>query len=247
MTQAFSERFGGAPAVWARAPGRVDLMGSHTDYNLGRVLTMPIGRDVWIAARPRSDGTVRLYSMDLEDTTDFDTAKPVRDAQQKWGNYVRGVASVLMAEGFALTGFDGVLNGTVPMGSGLGSSAALECVVAVVFEALGGWELDSIRKALLCQKAEHQFVGVNCGILDQYTSCVGKAGCALLLDCRDLSSRAIRLAPGIQVVICDTKSKRELAGSEYGTRRAQCEAGARRLGVQALREATLEQLETVSH
>jgi galactokinase len=158
-----------------------------------------------------------------------------------WGNYVRGVAAVLQAEGLALKGFDGVVHSTVPMGSGLSSSAALECAVATVFEALGGWTIEPVRKAQLCQRAENEFVGVQCGILDQYTSCVGQEGCALLLDCRDLASRPVRLPDDIRVVICDTRSKRELAGSEYGERRAQCEEGARRLGVEALREVSAEQ------
>jgi galactokinase len=215
-------------------------MGSHTDYNLGYVLTLPIGYDTWIAARPRADRTVRLYSLNLEAEASFSLEHIVPDSQARWSNYVRGVAQVSQADGLKLTGFDGVIHSTVPMSSGLSSSAALECVTATVFEALGGWKLEPVKKALLCQRAENQFVGVNCGILDQYTSCAGQKSCALLLDCRDLSSQPVKLADGIRVVICDTKSKRELAGSEYGQRRAQCEEGARRLGVKALREIAPE-------
>ena len=239
LTEVFQQCFGTAPSLWVRAPGRVDLMGSHTDYNLGYVLTLPIGRDTWIAARPRADRTVQLYSLNLEAHANFSLDRLVPDPQQRWGNYLRGVALVLQAEGFNLAGFDGVIHSTVPMSSGLSSSAALECATATLFEALGGWELEPVQKALLCQRAENQFVGVNCGILDQYTSCVGQEGCALLLDCRDLSSRPVKLAEGIAVVICDTKFKRELAGSEYGQRRAQCEEGARQLGLRALREISL--------
>jgi len=238
LTRVFRERFGGAPSLWARAPGRVDLMGSHTDYNLGFVLTLPIGWDTWIAARARVDRTVRLDSMNLDAEDAFSLDRILPDPQAPWSSYVRGVAQVLRAERLSLAGLDGVIHSTVPMSSGLSSSAALECVTAAVFEALGGWQLDPVRKALLCQRAENQFVGVNCGILDQYTSCLGRAGCALLLDCRDLSSRPVKLAEGIAVVICDTKSKRDLAGSEYGRRRAQCEEGARKLGVKALRDLT---------
>ena len=241
MEAEFRRRYDRAPSLWCRAPGRVDLMGSHTDYNLGYVLTLPIGCDTWIAARPREDRTVCLYSLNLEAEASFGLDRVVSDPQARWSNYVRGVAQVLQTEGLKLNGFDGVIHSTVPMSSGLSSSAALECVTATVFEALGGWKLDPVNKALLCQRAENQFVGVNCGILDQYTSCAGQEGCALLLDCRDLSSRPVKLADGIKVVIGDTKSKRELAGSEYGQRRAQCEEGARRLGVQALREISLEQ------
>lgn len=245
VARAFAQRFGGAPGLWARAPGRVDLMGSHTDYNLGYVLTLPIGRDTWIAARPRADRTVAVYALNLDAESRFTLDRLVPDAEQPWSNYLRGVAATLQAEGLALHGFDGVIHSTVPISSGLSSSAALECVTAVVFQALGGWTLGKVRMAQLCQRAENEFVGVNCGILDQYTSCVGQAGCALLLDCRDLSSQPVALAPGLQVVICDTRAKRALSGSEYGTRRAQCEDGARRLGVRALREVSLDEFEQV--
>jgi galactokinase len=176
---------------------------------------------------------------------------------------VRGVAEVLQAEGYSLTGFDGVVHSTVPLSSGLSSSAALLCATAALFQALGGWEIDPVRMALLCQRAENRFVGVNCGILDQYTSILGQAGCALLLDCRHLTSQPAAPAPpapraghagrtgladGVQVVICDTHTRRELAGSEYGQRRAQCELGAQILagfypGVTALRDVTLAQFE----
>lgn len=242
ITRCFRQRFAGAPTHWCRAPGRVDLMGSHTDYNLGNVLTLSIDRDTWIAARPRTDRVVRLWSENLRAESTFRLDAIAAQAGRRWSNYVRGVAKVLRGEGLALTGFDGVIHSTVPMSSGLSSSAALECATATTFEALGGWKLDPVTKALLCQQAENHFVGVNCGILDQYTSCVGREGCALLLDCRDLSSRPVRLAEGIQIVICDTKSKRQLAGSEYGLRRAQCEEGARRLGLRALREISVEEL-----
>jgi galactokinase len=242
LTQIFTQRFGAPAALWVRAPGRVDLMGSHTDYNLGRVLTLPIGLDTWIAARARDDRTVRLYSANLEAESSFALAGLQADAGQRWSNYVRGVASELDAAGFALVGFDAVIHSTVPISSGLSSSAALECAAATLFEALGGWKLDPVQKALLCQRAENRFVGVNCGILDQYTSCLGQLGCALLLDCRDLTHRPVQLADGIAVVICNTRFKRELSGSEYGTRRAQCEEGARRLGAKALREVGLDRL-----
>jgi galactokinase len=234
----FNQRFGGTPTLGCRAPGRVDLMGSHTDYNLGLVLTLPLGHDTWMAVRPRVDRTVRLYSMNLEAENHFSLDRLVADSRQRWSNYVRGVARVLQCEGLRLTGFDGVIHSTVPMSSGLSSSAALECSAATVFEVLGDWKLEPARKAVLCQRAENQFVGVNCGILDQYTSCAGQEGCALLLDCRELSHQPVKLAEGVRVVICNTQAKRELAGSEYGQRRAQCEEGARRLGLRALREIT---------
>ena len=248
MARCFAERFGGEPAVWSRAPGRVDLMGSHTDYNLGFVLTLAISRDTWVAARPREDGMVRLYSANLDTLDSFDLrAIPSHEKSgARWGDYPRGVAWALAAERLPLGGFDGVIHSTVPIRSGLSSSAALECAVAVTFRALGGWEMSGERVALLCQRAENAYVGMNCGILDQFSSCLGRAGCALLLDCRDLSTRPVHLAEGIGVVICDTKSPRELVGGEYGARRALCEEGAALLGVPALRDATIAQTATLS-
>lgn len=247
IARTFQSRFGGLPQLWCRAPGRVDLMGSHTDYNLGAVLTLPIGRDTWIAARPNLTGSVKLHSMNLGDTASFSLDSTAKNPDQPWIDYVHGVAEALKQEGLPIVGFDGVIHGTVPLSSGLSSSAALECAAATVFEALGEWKLEPLQKALLCQRAENRFVGVNCGILDQFTSCMGQQGCALLLDCRDLSSQAVTIADGIHIVICDTKSKRELAGSEYGERRAQCEAGARLLGAGALREVSPAQFQAREH
>lgn len=236
MTEEFHREFGGEPELWARAPGRVDLMGSHTDYNLGFVLTLPISKDTWIAARQREDGIVRLRSLNLEATDEFRLDQISRAADSKWRNYVRGVPAILQQEGLELKGCDTVLHSNVPLESGLSSSAALECALATVFEALGGWRLSPQRKAQLCQKAENQFAGVNCGILDQYSACLGMDGCALVLDCRDLSTRSIHIAQGIHIVICNTMSPRRLSGGEYSQRRAECEQGASLLGVKALRE-----------
>ena len=162
---------------------------------------------------------------------------------------MKGVAAILQAAGYPLVGFDGLIHSTVPFSSGLSSSAALEIATAVLFRALGGWPLDPVEMARLCQRAENQFVGVNCGILDQYTSAMGQEGHAVLLDCRHLTSEIVPIQPGIQVVICDTQAKRELTGCEYDERRAQCEEGAARLaevypGVKTLRDVSLPQLET---
>jgi galactokinase len=247
IAQVFQKRFSRLPQFWCRAPGRVDLMGSHTDYNLGAVLTLPIGRDTWIAARANHTRTVNLHSLNLNADASFSLDSSNKNAGQSWIDYVHGVAEALHEEGMLLEGFDGVIHSTVPLCSGLSSSAALECAAATVFETLGGWNLAPLQKALLCQRAENRYVGVNCGILDQFTSCMGREGCALILDCRDLSSKAVAIADGIGIVICDTKSKRELAGSEYGERRTQCEDGARMLGASALREVTLPQFEARAH
>jgi len=236
----FRERYGSEPELWARAPGRVDLMGSHTDYNLGFVLVLPISRDTWIAARRRNDGIVRAYSMNLDAEDEFRVERIDADPGSRWCNYVRGVAATLQDDGLALTGCDATIHSTAPLESGLSSSAALECALATVFAGLGGWSLTPERKALLCQKAENEFVGVQCGILDQFSSCLGREGCALLLDCRDLSTRAVWIADGIRVVVCNTMSQRRLSGSEYARRRTECEQGAAALAVGALRDVTPE-------
>jgi len=239
MAQEFARRFGAPPELWVRAPGRVDLMGSHTDYNQGYVLTLSIDRETWLAVRPRPDETVTVQSLNLDGGSTFTLAEITPDETTPWANYIRGVAKILQDEGYALSGFDGLIHSTIPFGSGLSSSAALEVATAIVFEQLADWQLDPVQRALLCQRAENQFVGVNCGILDQYTSAMGQEGCALLLDCRNLSSQPVPLAAGIRVVICDTRAKRELTGSEYDERRNQCEMGARLLGVEFLRDVKL--------
>jgi len=246
VREEFARRFGGEPDLWARAPGRVDLMGSHTDYNQGYVLTLSIDRDTWITARQRADRRVTIYSLEMEGGGAFDLDDITHDDVSPWTDYVRGVACVLQDEGYPLRGFDGLIHSTVPLSSGLSSSAALEVATAILFNMLGGWDIDPVRLAVLCQRAENQFVGLNCGVLDQYTSILGQSGCALLLDCRNLTSEPVPVPDDLRIVVCDTRARRELTGSEYPERRAQCEEGARRLarfypGVRALRDVTLGQ------
>ncbi len=242
ITQRFCEVYHREPTVWVQAPGRVDLMGSHTDYNQGYVLTMTIDHSTWIAAVPRSDRKVSICSMNADGCLEFDLDDLRQDAAVPWTNYVKGVAAILQDAGYAVRGFNGLIHSTVPFSSGLSSSAALEVASAMLFKTLAGWEMEPVQLALLCQKAENTFVGVNCGILDQYTSAVGQAGHAVLLDCRSLTSEAIFIDPRIQVVICNTQAKRELSGSEYAERRAQCEDAAALLGVKALRDVpTIDQ------
>jgi galactokinase len=242
----YADRFGDQPLLTVRAPGRVDLMGSHTDYNEGYVLTLSIDRDTWIAAGPRRDGVVQVQSLDLEGSSSFSLDRVTYDRAAPWSNYVRGVASVLGEEGYPLRGWNGLISSTVPIGSGLSSSAALEVATALVFRELGGWTIDPLELALLCQRAENEFVGMNCGILDQYSSIMGRPGRAMLLDCRALDSEAVRVPEDICIAICDTRAKRELTGSEYPERRAQCEEGVRRLAafypdIRALRDVSIEE------
>lgn len=248
ISREFAKLYGNEPVLWTQAPGRVDLMGSHTDYNQGFVLTMAIDRSTWIAARPRNDRRVVIHSMNVDGYGDFNLDSIEHDLAFPWTDYVRGVAVSLQQAGYELRGFEGLVHSAVPVSSGVSSSAALEVSTATMFRELGGLQIEPVKLALLCQKAENEFVGVNSGILDQYTSVMGQAGCTLLLDCRELSSQTAPVGEGIQAVICDTQAKRELSGSEYAERRAQCEEGARRLAtfypsITALRDVTLAQLE----
>jgi galactokinase len=222
----FVKLYGGLPTHWLRAPGRVDLMGSHTDYNDGHVLTMTVDRDTWIAVRRRDDRRVAVASLNLPGTADFSLAAIERDPDVPWTDYVRGAARVLQQDGMNLAGFDGLLHSSVPFGSGLSSSAAIEIATLLAFDAVGSSHHEPLELAILGQRVENGFVGVSCGILDQYTSVLGTAGHALLLDCRALRSRPVAIAADLAVVICDTRAPRQLAGSEYDERRAQCEAGA---------------------
>ena len=239
MLREFQGRYGCRPPLWVRAPGRVELMGSHTDYNQGLVLTLSIDRDTWLAVSPRADGRVVIGSLNLPGTDEFELGHIERGSQVLWGNYVRAVAWAFQEAGYPLAGFDGLIQSTVPIGGGLSSSAALEVAAAEAFGTLGGWDcgLPRERKALLCQRAENVFVGANTGILDQYTAVFGRAGCALLLDCRDLTNEAVPIHPDISIIICDTRTKRELAGTAHGERRAACEEGARAFRRADLRRA----------
>ncbi|NTU65471.1 MAG: galactokinase, partial [Chloroflexi bacterium] len=148
VTEKFTERFGTAPELWSRAPGRVDLMGSHTDYNLGYVMTMTIDRDTWIAARPRDDRKVAIYSLNVDGGSKFDLNQIEHDAAAPWTNYVRGIAKYLQATGYSLTGFDGLVHSTVPFGSGVSSSAALEMAVGVMFQLVSSVQIDPVQLAL---------------------------------------------------------------------------------------------------
>ena len=248
-TAKFRDVFGGEPRLF-RAPGRVNLIGEHTDYNDGFVLPVAIDRDVLVAARPRRDRTVRLYSLNFGARSRFSLDAIERARARSWSNYVRGVALYLQEEGISLRGMDAVVDGNVPIGSGLSSSAALEVASATALLALSEAELDAVRKALLCQRAENRFVGVNCGIMDQYISALGRAGHALVIDCRSLEYELVPLTGGdVRVVVADTTVRRGLAGSEYNVRRRQCEEAVQTLGqllgrdVRALRDVSVAELE----
>jgi galactokinase len=248
LLREFEARYRRPAELGARAPGRVDLMGSHTDYNEGWVLTLPIDRDTWIVAAASADDRIRIASCNTGHAAEFPASDPLRDRTAKWDLYVRGVVHVMRGAGYEVGGFDALVHGTVPLSSGLSSSASLECATAVLVSALSDRAIESVELARLCQQAENEVVGVSCGILDQYTSMLGEEDCALLLDCRHLTHEHVRIPADLQVVICDTRAPRRLAGSEYGERRAQCEQGAEILvgcfpGARTLRDIKLEQFE----
>lgn len=246
MRSAFAARFGRDPSHWVRAPGRVDAMGSHTDYNDGFVLTLSIDRDTWIGAAPRCDGRVRIASLNLDDEGAFEIAHPLERPNEGWPLYFQGVAALLAREGHPLVGCDALVHGTIPIASGLSSSASLEAAAAVLFASLADLELERVAMARLCQRAENEIVGVACGILDQYSSILGEEGSALLLDCRHLTHTYAQIPESLRPVICNTRARRELAASEYGARRASCEAGARALAARLPRVTALRDVDLPS-
>jgi galactokinase len=235
---AFVERFGERPFLTVRAPGRVNLIGEHTDYNDGFVLPMAINRAIWIALRPRDDQRVLLHSLDLEPRADF-ALDDFQHSEGGWTEYVKGMAWALQEAGLPLQGWEGVCAGDIPVGAGLSSSAALELATARAFAAVSDFPWDPAQMARLAQKAENQWVGVNCGIMDQMISAAGKAGHALLIDCRSLETQLAPLPPRTAVVILDTATRRGLVDSAYNERRGQCEAAARFFGAAALRDVDL--------
>ena len=237
VTSRFEHLFGEAPAFVVRAPGRVNLIGEHTDYNDGFVLPMAINRAVWIAFRPCPDHRVRIHSLDFDDVAEFDLRR-LRHEDKGWREYVKGVAHVLSEE-WELTGWEGVMAGDVPIGAGLSSSAAVEMAVARAFAAVGSLPWEAARMARAGQRAENEWVGMNCGIMDQMISAAGKRDHALLIDCRSLETRAVPLPAGAVVVVLDTATRRGLVDSAYNERRAQCEAAAAFFGVPALRDVDL--------
>lgn len=242
----FEDRFGVQAGAIVRGPGRVNLIGEHTDYNDGFVLPMAIDRDVLIALRAREDRIVRMVAADLGDEQTFD----LDDLQKAegWQEYVKGVAWALMDEfAPALRGFDAVMAGNVPRGAGLSSSAALELATARAFQVSSSFPWDPVAMALAGKHAENAWVGVNSGIMDQLISALGTEGHALLIDCRSLATDAVPLPSGYVVVVLDTMTRRGLVGSAYNERRAACEGAARRFGVAALRDLNLETLMQQRH
>jgi galactokinase len=267
---AFQAAFQGAPAFVVRAPGRVNLLGEHVDYNDGWVLPAAIDRAAYLAVRPAAGPVVTLAAPDIDATASFrlseleavddpsDGANPRLDAigrpLPRWAWYPAGVAWSLRRRGLAVPGLEAALTSTVPRAAGLSSSAAVEVAYAVAWERLGGWTLDRLELARACQQAENRFVGIASGLMDQFASACGQAGHLLLLDCRTLAWQTVPLPGGASIVVADTRVRRELARSEFNLRRAQCEAAVAGLraalgdpSIRALRDVSIEDFNRHAH
>ena len=245
----FRSIFDVSAVIHAKAPGRVNLIGEHTDYNDGFVMPIAIQYHVNILAAPREDDEIHLYSVDFSAQSRFSLDRIDFDNQQPWSNYQRGVFDQFKKSGEFLRGADMLIQGNVPIGSGLSSSAAVEMATAVAVRSLCQIDISMVELVKLSQRAENQFVGMNCGIMDQFISGMGKKGMALLLDCRSLDFELIPFpSETYAVMILNTKVKRELTGTEYNERRNQCEEGVRLLRqqmpqIQALRDVSVSDFE----
>lgn len=239
--QVFTETFGYAPTHAIQAPGRVNLIGEHTDYNDGFVLPCAIDYQTVIACAKRDDRQVRVVAVDYDQAQDtFALDAPITSVKEPmWANYVRGVVKHLQQRAPDFSGVDMVISGNVPQGAGLSSSASLEVAVGTVFQQLFNLALDGAAIAVNGQEAENQFVGCNCGIMDQLISALGQKDHAMLLDCRTLGTRPVSMPDDIAVVIINSNFRRSLVGSEYNVRREQCETGARFFNKKALRDVEL--------
>jgi galactokinase len=248
VTERFREVYGTSPSGTFRAPGRVNLIGEHTDYNDGFVMPAAIEFYSYAAIGERADHTLSVYSEQFHQSVEFSIAHLAGPPRKHWSDYVRGVAAVLRDEGYPLRGANLVIDGQVPIGSGLSSSAAIEVTTALALTSLGGVTIPLLEVARLCQRAENTYTGARCGIMDQFVSCFGKQDHALMLDCRSLEATYLQLSPNVCLVICNTMVRHELATGEYNERRASCERVVETIAkfrpeVRALRDLTLEDLE----
>jgi galactokinase len=246
--RAFGERYGRGARTF-RAPGRVNLIGEHTDYNGGFVLPMAIDRSTFVAAAAREDRLVNVHSLNRGESFTFDLDRPGEPRRGLWLDYVEGVARALESRGARLRGADLMLVSDVPEGAGLSSSAALEVSTGLALASISNADVDRVTLALAGQQAEHTYVGTMCGIMDQFVAALGREGHALLIDCRTLEASPVPLDTSrVCVAITDTNVKHELSGSEYNARRAECEEGVRLLrrflpGIEQLRDVSVEEFE----
>jgi galactokinase len=241
----FQKHHGRAPRWIVAAPGRVNVIGEHTDYNDGFVLPMAIERYAIMAAdAAAAPGKISIYDAHFKESATIDVSAPVTKGLPKWSNYIRGVLAGFQRRGVTIPALDVAFMSTVPLGGGLSSSAALEVCTATLLEAATGKAIDPVEKALLAQQAEHEFAGVPCGIMDQFISALGREGHLLLLDCRTRKTELVPMSdPSVALLVINTNVKHELSGGEYAERRAQCEEAARNIGVKSLRDVTPDQLE----
>jgi galactokinase len=251
LAQKFAEAFGREPRIF-RAPGRVNLIGDHTDYNDGFVMPAAIGFSAFVAAAPRSDGKLVIRSENFPGEFTFEANHLPTTRLGEWCDYVLGIAVTLHQLGHLVPGASLLVRGEVPMGAGLSSSAAVEVATALALVSTSGANLAFTEIARLCQKSENEFVGARVGIMDQYVSCFGKAGHALFLDCRSLEFKMVPIPRNLRLVICNTMVKHDLASGGYNERRKECEQGTRMLAqwdpkVRALRDVSIELLERHAH
>jgi galactokinase len=242
----FERVYAARPRVF-RAPGRVNLIGEHTDYNDGFVMPAAVGFSTYAGIAPRTDRKLVLQSQEFPGCFEFDLDNLPQQRNQAWVDYVVGVATVLRRRGIRLEGANLLVNGDIPIGAGLSSSAALEVASTLALLSLTGIPMPLPEVATLCREAENTYVGAHVGIMDQYISCMGKAGHAMLLDCRSLEFRLVPIPPGLQLVVCNTMVKHDVATSGYNVRRAQCEEGVGYFAkwypnIRALRDVSTEML-----
>ncbi len=234
--------------ISVRSPGRVNLIGGHTDYNGGYVLPAALNLEIKASGAPRRDGVVEVRAPDIGESASFLLDEIRFEYEHFWINYIKGVALYLQREGARINGADIEITGNIPRGAGLSSSAALEVAAALVFRGLSGFELGPVETALLCQRAENEFVGMKCGIMDQFACCLGRKGSAILIDCMSRDFRYIPFDDKVKIVVCDTGIKRELASSEYNRRRRECERAVEAFGrdlpgIKYLREVSVAEFE----
>lgn len=240
----FVEKFKQQPEFLVTAPGRVNIIGEHTDYNDGFVLPIAINRATYIVLKPNNSSTINMYSIDFEQQYSFDIENITKSDSMNWVEYAKAVVFALKENGIdKLKGFDCVIHGDVPMGAGLSSSASFELAVAKALSSSSGFKWVPKQMAKICQYAENKWIGVNCGIMDQMISACGEINSAILIDCRSLDLVNVSLPTTARFVILDTSTRRGLVDSQYNQRRQQCELACRTLGVKYLRDISLANLE----
>jgi galactokinase len=248
LTEQFHKSYGTPPRVF-RAPGRVNLIGEHTDYNDGFVMPVAIASYTWVAASKRNDRVISAQSDNFAETAELPLDALAGAPRKHWSDYIRGVAAVMQATGHTLDGTNLFIHGDVPLGAGLSSSASLEIATALALMGISNLDLPPLEVAKICQRAEHEYVGTRCGILDQFSAMFGCPDHALLLDCRSLNYKLLPIPTGVGLVICNSMVKHELAAGEYNRRRKACETGVRILkrhlsSAVALRDVTPSDLKT---